>query len=200
MAFAGKKAPATPRFDSSSAIPISSNMPHSCQMEGLDLAGLRFRRTSARRCQAFKRKHGRITTRTPRPAPGAGLDAWLDPRPALRTSCTTLLRAPLLQQLLPRPRRPSPRPLFQLCRLQAMRRARRHLSLRPLSRPPPRRLLQLRRLQATRRARRHLLSSDAAFPPATALACRHLVPPPASPPTYPPRHPARLAQPPALPL
>eukprot|EP00741_Cyanophora_paradoxa_P017153 tig00020960_g16565.t1 len=41
-----KKAPATPRFDSSSAIPISSNMPHSCQMEGLDLAGLRIRSCS----------------------------------------------------------------------------------------------------------------------------------------------------------
>eukprot|EP00741_Cyanophora_paradoxa_P004460 tig00000806_g4329.t1 len=225
-----KKAPATPRFDSSSAIPISSNMPHSCQMEGLDLAGLRFRRTSARRCQALQAQaradhHSHASAR----GRGAGLDAWLDPRPALRTSCTTVAEVAASQYsqlllvrragLLPCPLLPAaPRArCFSSCSLGlGARRPARCFSFvdsrlcaglgatcrsaRFLARRPAGCFSFVdSRLRAGPGAT--FLSSDAAFPPATALAC----PPtwcrrPRRHPTYPPRHPARLAQPPALPL
>eukprot|EP00741_Cyanophora_paradoxa_P022316 tig00021441_g21545.t1 len=104
-----------------------------------------------------------------------------------------------------------PRRLPQLRRLQAMRRARRHLPLRPLPRPPPCRLPQRRRLQAMRRARRNLSVLPLPHPPPCRLpqrrrlqamrrARRHLsvLPLPRPPPPSPARQPgaaARLATP-----
>eukprot|EP00741_Cyanophora_paradoxa_P007905 tig00001231_g7648.t1 len=121
---------------------------------------------------------GRITTRTPRPA--AGAPDWMRGLTRGRRSALAVLR--FVDS--------------RLCAgLGATCRSARFLARRPAG------CFSFvdSRLRAGPGAT--FLSSDAAFPPATALAC----PPtwcrrPRRHPTYPPRHPARLAQPPALPL